>query len=233
MFWSLLINLFLAFFAFSKTPCDGLFLKMEDQYRGEEKKGVVYLQGKQGLSSAFRVKIENGELRYRRLQQDDYHFADGRQEDGKLSDGDYFFVTSLEGDLYAAKNELSAQFIEENKRLRHSSFLSSGDVRGAGHFYLENGLITQINNRSGHYVPDGLNLFRNYLQLKKKGLRFSEDATMTIAFEEENTFFDIRLSALSDLKEKDLDRFSVSDFHWEIYQRSKKEPNIPLRLNKK
>jgi len=37
--------------------------------------------------------------------------------------------------------------------IAHSSIVAGGPVAGAGEFRVENGIVTFISNKSGHYVP--------------------------------------------------------------------------------
>lgn len=56
------------------------------------------------------------------------------------------FVMSEEGKIYLSKNYGYGKF-------HHSSFLSGGPVSAAGEMYIEKGIIKEVTNDSGHYMP--------------------------------------------------------------------------------
>ncbi|MFN4362475.1 hypothetical protein [Chryseobacterium hispalense] len=56
------------------------------------------------------------------------------------------FVMSKEGKLYLSKNYAYGKF-------HHSSFLSGKPVSAGGEIYIEKGIIKEITNDSGHYIP--------------------------------------------------------------------------------
>jgi hypothetical protein len=59
------------------------------------------------------------------------------------------FVMSPGGDLLAAnKNKKDREGV-----FHHSSFLAGGEVLGAGQICATQGIITHLNNQSGHYLP--------------------------------------------------------------------------------
>lgn len=70
--------------------------------------------------------------------------------DGKLMDsGDaihssYIFVMDGDGNIYSE---------DKMKVHHHSAFLSGGPVAAAGHWTVWRGIVIDINNESGHYMP--------------------------------------------------------------------------------
>ncbi len=72
------------------------------------------------------------------------------------------FVMSKEGKLYLSKNYAYGKF-------HHSSFLSGKPVSAGGEIYIEKGIIKEITNDSGHYIPS-LDFVKNNI-LKELGAR--------------------------------------------------------------
>ena len=60
--------------------------------------------------------------------------------------GRAMFVMDGEGNMYAST-------VQDVGRLHHSSFLSGGDVAGAGEISVKDGVLQEITRKSGHYRP--------------------------------------------------------------------------------
>lgn len=68
-------------------------------------------------------------------------------EDGTPDITDYaIFVMAESGELYLSKNRKVGEF-------HHSSFLAGKPVAAAGEMIIKKGIIIEINNASGHYMP--------------------------------------------------------------------------------
>jgi len=61
-----------------------------------------------------------------------------------------------------------------NGRFHHTSFLSGGATKGSGEFYLENGILTNITSKSGHYWPNEEMIIATLEALQKEGIDLSK-----------------------------------------------------------
>lgn len=68
-----------------------------------------------------------------------------RNHEGKVLNGEYIYVMSPGGKLYAAL---------PSEVKHHSYFLAGEQVKCAGMIKIENGKLIQLSNESGHYKPD-------------------------------------------------------------------------------
>lgn len=73
------------------------------------------------------------------------------------------YVMSETGEIYISKSNEIGKF-------HHSSFLSGSKIAAAGDIIIENGIIKQITNHSGHYRPIFENVKKNMLkELSERG----------------------------------------------------------------
>lgn len=72
-------------------------------------------------------------------------------------EGGWFFVIDPEGRCYTSPGEDTGNKKEGWNLFQHSSILSGGAVIYAGYITINNGVITSINNGSGHYRPTDRN----------------------------------------------------------------------------
>jgi len=150
----------------------GLTLKtkpINSDYRGEEL-GKVFGSQVQYLGplqrQAYRLTIKDGKL----------FDAEGRLFDtstGSTAHGtrnSAIFVMDKQGNIYASLEHRVGEF-------HHSSFLGGGSVAAAGELVVENGVLKNVNNQSGHYTPPAAMLEQFMAQLRKEGVDVSEVTT--------------------------------------------------------
>lgn len=78
------------------------------------------------------------------------------------------FVLAKDGSLYTATHLNMQPDLKTGIVLTHGSFLGGRPVELAGMISInEEGKIDKINNHSGHYMPDKLDLYRGIMKLKK------------------------------------------------------------------
>ncbi len=75
------------------------------------------------------------------------------------------YVMSPDGKIYAHSHKIS--------RFHHSSFLAGGDVAGAGEIKVNNGKLTGITNKSGHYRPGPEYLVQVLKEFRERGTGLS------------------------------------------------------------
>jgi|GEM_PF-6825433 hypothetical protein len=97
--------------------------------REKEQRGEAVLYLSEQTRSRYEVKLTGD------------GFSD---QSGKLLDGNYLYVRTLDGKLYAAKCG----------EIGHHSYLSNGKkVTSVGHFIFQRGKLVLVSNESGHYTP--------------------------------------------------------------------------------
>lgn len=74
-----------------------------------------------------------------------------------------FYVMGLDGKLYVNTSRIKDGFF-------HSSFFSGRPVASAGHIIIKDGLVTQIDNSSGHYKPTAEHLINAVENLRLQGV---------------------------------------------------------------
>lgn len=138
--------------------------EMDPQYRGEET-GSVWGTSVRYLDEAgrapYEVRFENG------VAVD----GNGRPIDTSGSSsvfgsGRMIFVLSPDGRMYASADQAIGEF-------HHSSFLSGGDVAGAGEITVQNGRITEVSDQSGHYRPTQTQVWQTLDYLRRNGVDLS------------------------------------------------------------
>ena len=75
------------------------------------------------------------------------------------------YVMAPDGKIYAHTHKIS--------RFHHSSFLAGGDVAGAGEIKVNNGRLTGITNKSGHYRPGPEYLVQVLKEFRERGANLS------------------------------------------------------------
>jgi len=72
------------------------------------------------------------------------------------------FAMSAAGNVYATEHRVS--------RVHHTSPLAGGDVAGAGEISVSGGTMNGVTNKSGHYLPDKINLQQSLTQFARLGV---------------------------------------------------------------
>jgi hypothetical protein len=83
-----------------------------------------------------------------------------------FSNGNMIFVLSPDGHFYASADQAVGEF-------HHSSFLSGGDVAGAGEIVVQNGRVTEISDQSSHYRPTHAQVWQTMDYLRQQGVDLS------------------------------------------------------------
>lgn len=102
----------------------------------------------------FKLNIENGQL--------------STQHEGKLNTGSapHIFVVAPNSRVYVGEYHQGT--------LNHSSFLSGGAVKAAGEMVIENGKLTTITDKSGHYQTSPEMVINGLKVLKSQGVDLSD-----------------------------------------------------------
>ena len=87
--------------------------------------------------------------------------------------GFYIFVESSDGKFYASPLDRVGQ-------IHHSTFLAGGPVKTAGEMKFTKGVLTSINNASGHYKPSAQSTTDALADLKKAGVDIKKVKTADI-----------------------------------------------------
>ncbi len=119
---------------------------------------IVYLNEEQRKD--YELKIENGLIKTDRegILNTPPSTADHPQA--------HVFVVSGKGKIYTA--------IYQRGTMNHSSFLAGAPVRSAGELIVENGKITAITDKSGHYETSREMLLEGVKALRRKGVDLSQ-----------------------------------------------------------
>lgn len=72
------------------------------------------------------------------------------------------FVMAPDGRIYAGQHKVGL--------FHHSSFLSGGDVAGAGEIKVDKGRLTYLTNKSGHYLPEKEQVMQVLEELRSRGV---------------------------------------------------------------
>jgi hypothetical protein len=75
--------------------------------------------------------------------------------------GAAIYVMSVTGDLHVSSHSVGYR--------HHSSLLAGGTVAGAGELCVRQGRIVWLSNKSGHYLPQPINLLQTIVQLSRAG----------------------------------------------------------------
>jgi hypothetical protein len=77
------------------------------------------------------------------------------------------YVASISGDFYSGPHNVGALKVGNGRY--HSSYLAGNAVLCAGEIRIRDGVVSHINNNSGHYQPNGSNLARAVEALAVEG----------------------------------------------------------------
>lgn len=130
------------------------------------------------VPSAFQgLPLSDRELARARI-----HIVDGRliDGDGKPFDtaargGQTIFVMGQDGMLYAAGSKLGV--------VHHNGFLRDGPVAAAGELVAREGLLLELNDQSGHYLPKPFMLEQLLSELTRQGADLSQAELVKIKSE--------------------------------------------------
>lgn len=145
----------------ARTAADGPPLDtipMRERHVGEEQRGVRYLTPE--ALERRRLVVHDGRLHDMSGKPFDTEDAHSHWAPGG---GRAIFVMDRYGNLYAEKAHVVGEF-------HHSSFLSGGQVTGAGDIEVKNGVLTAISRHSGHYMPKPEDLDRVINVLRRAGV---------------------------------------------------------------
>ncbi|GGM31750.1 hypothetical protein GCM10009425_47940 [Pseudomonas asuensis] len=136
---------------------------MQQIYKGEETgevfgTSVKYLNERE--RAAFKITIKNGKVYDAAGKLFDTRNASTAFEHNK---GRAIFVMDATGAMYISNEQTPGKF-------HHSSFFGGGPVAAAGDIRIENGVITAISRKSGHYRPTPAQLNQAVNHLKNQGI---------------------------------------------------------------
>ncbi|TKC87732.1 hypothetical protein FAZ69_15705 [Trinickia terrae] len=92
------------------------------------------------------------------------------------------YVVSMSGDFYSGPHVPAAE--KSNNGRYHSSYFSGGSVLCAGEIRIRNGVVTHINDKSGHYRPDSSNLARAVEALETQGVNIKNILVKALGYGE-------------------------------------------------
>lgn len=81
--------------------------------------------------------------------------------------GRAIYVMDEHGNLYASTHQ-------DPGRLHHSSFLAGGPVAGAGEISVDDGVVTLVSRKSGHYKPEERFMQQVLTALQEQGVDTSD-----------------------------------------------------------
>ncbi|WP_138084213.1 hypothetical protein [Phragmitibacter flavus] len=87
-------------------------------------------------------------------------------------DGWGIYVLSPDGELLVSSHARG--------RFHHSSLIAAAPAAGAGEIKADNGVITEISNKSGHYLPTVIQLVQTLKALEKMGVDLSKITTVQV-----------------------------------------------------
>ena len=105
----------------------------------------------------YRIQFQGGRAYQRQwwLSKPDLVIAEsirGKPDGQKdMQEGHAGYVLSMGGDFFTQKHSTSAN--AQGTNIYHSTYLSGGTVRCAGTWKIENGVVLEISDASGHYRP--------------------------------------------------------------------------------
>jgi hypothetical protein len=104
------------------------------------------------------------------------------QSEGYVSQGgDWLPLAGLPRDKMAALIREALDHGESVSSVHHSTPLAGGGVAGAGQLTVEQGVITAINDESGHYKPEGEYLWQTVAWLHAQGMPVADISVTQIA----------------------------------------------------
>ena len=142
----------------------------------DEEYHMLALTAKQ-LDREHKLRYDQDEGCLRRNKQG--NIVDTSALSSKGVEGLQAFVMSKDGDLYIGTHE--GRYSNVFDTLSHASFLGGRPVEMAGMIKIQGGKITHIEDNSGHYQPEALDMYRGIkaLQQKMPGV-FASDATIEL-----------------------------------------------------
>ena len=146
-------------------------LTMLAQYRGEQKRGVIYLSEKE--REAYKVYFcgqKLCDLQGVPLNSGVLPPLVRPTEFPEIKEGKDLRRLGLAIYVMDERGELWVSFKAKPKFFHHSSFLAGGPVAAAGEMLIYNGVLVGINNLSGHYQPPPVVIDRVILTLKQGGV---------------------------------------------------------------
>lgn len=137
---------------FDREPASGNHYETKDLEniykfgsKADFEKGVKYLTEKE--REAYEVFVQHNKIVDAKGNLVDTNGSISILPSGKPLDTEYaIFVMSEEGKIYLSKNYAYGKF-------HHSSFLSGKPISAGGEIYIEKGVIKEVTNDSGHYIP--------------------------------------------------------------------------------
>ncbi len=140
--------------------------KMLKKYRTEET-GAIWGTKVKYLAKAERqsylLKVKDGKL----YDSANKLFDSSKNIYGSARDKAIFVMDEF-GNIYAATEQYAGLF-------HHSSFFAGKPVAAAGEFTVENGIITFVRGKSGHYRPKKYFLNQFVKELRGKGINIAEE----------------------------------------------------------
>jgi hypothetical protein len=85
----------------------------------------------------------------------------------------YIFVEAPDGTFYASP-------VDKVGQVHHSTFLAGGPVKTAGEMKIKKGVLTELNNASGHYKPSAASTQQALADLKALGVNVKKVKTADI-----------------------------------------------------
>ena len=146
-------------------------LSMLVQYRGEDKRGVHYLDDRERAQSLLHICEgllcdSQGQLlnpKFNGPKTRMTKFPEQPKLEETLANGFAIYVMDHTGKIWVSFNA-------QVKKFHHSSLLSGQPVAAAGEMIIFQGRIYAINNRSGHYHPPPIVIKRVLQVLKSSGV---------------------------------------------------------------
>ena len=158
----------------SKRTDDHSFptLDLIEKYKGEEKKGVLYLNAEQRES--YRVYFCKELLCDQKEQPLNPEHLGPKSLIKPFSNTDQQKQTNLQRGLAIyvmnAKGEIWLSFDSKDHYFHHSTLLAGQPIAAAGEMIIFQGKLYAINNQSGHYQPPPIVLKRVLSVLENKGV---------------------------------------------------------------
>lgn len=98
------------------------------------------------------------------------------KHDGDKLDGKHGFVMDPKtGSTHVFESKIEENGPDRLKVTHHSSPLSGGDVAAAGHITAKRGVVTEIDDASGHYKPSADLTYQAVKHLKETGVKLQRD----------------------------------------------------------
>ncbi len=120
---------------------------------------VVFLKKQDRIGSL--VVIEEGLL---------YDGPSSKLDTGELDRGGHPYVIDGYGNLFSTDHHEQGRTLPAHQRFNHSSFNAGKDVICAGILQVQQGQIWCIDNNSGHYKPDRIQLINALMMLRDCGV---------------------------------------------------------------